>query len=126
MDGDRQIRVSDLDRDAYRDVLRAAYAEGRINEAEFEERLTVVLEARFEDDLAPTVVDLPAADLLTSRTPIDADAGGGGWILPNSLTVPPLICTAIYAMTDFGGYFWPMWVWFGCMVPVLFINLDVD
>ncbi|MFK7918627.1 MAG: hypothetical protein AB8G14_11145, partial [Ilumatobacter sp.] len=32
--------------------------------------------------------------------------------------VPPIICTAVYAMTDFGGYFWPMWVWFGCMIPV--------
>ena len=24
-----------------------------------------------------------------------------------------LVCIAIYAMTDFGGYFWPMWVLFG-------------
>jgi hypothetical protein len=30
---------------------------------------------------------------------------------------PALICTAIWAMTDFGGYFWPIWVFFGLSIP---------
>lgn len=30
-----------------------------------------------------------------------------------------VICVAIWAMTDFGGYFWPMWVMLGTGIPVL-------
>ena len=29
---------------------------------------------------------------------------------------PALICTAIWAITSFGGYFWPVWVFFGLTI----------
>ena len=120
--------MSDDDRAAYNDILRTAYAEGRITDVELEERLTAVLEARFEADLLPVVSDLPTGSLpapLPPPTPgTDGELaamrseGGSWWVGP--FLVPPIICTAIYAMTNFGGYFWPMWVWLGCMIPVLF------
>lgn len=33
--------------------------------------------------------------------------------------VASTICTAIYLMTDAGGYFWPMWVMLGTGIPLL-------
>ncbi len=30
---------------------------------------------------------------------------------------PAFIRTAIWAITDFGGYFWPIWVFFGLSIP---------
>jgi hypothetical protein len=58
------IRVSDRDRERYQQVSTTAYAEGRLDESEFEGRLTRVLDAKFEADLAPLVTDLPAGDHL--------------------------------------------------------------
>ena len=43
---------------------------------------------------------------------------------------PAIICTAIWAMTSFGGYFWPMWVFFGLTIPfissLIFFDGSVD
>ena len=132
MGDERRIRVSDDDRAVYDQALRTAYAEGRISGAELEERLTLVLEARFEDDLLSAVSDLPADQLPERRTPptpssIDRlDQSGSRLRRAGPFIVPPVICTAIYAMTDFGGYFWPMWVWFGFMVMALYSFFNWD
>ncbi len=131
-EGQQSIRVSDRDRDRYQQVLTTAYAEGRLDESEFEERLARVLDAKFEADLAPLVTDLPAGNHLTvadveARQPAvdvgpdseDVESNDKGLGRGLAFMTAPIICTAIYAMTDFGGYFWPMWVWFGCSIPAL-------
>ena len=124
----RSIRVSDRDRERYQQVLTTAYAEGRLDESELEERLSGVLGAKFELELAPLVADLPAgrdlADAGSAASPVipervvtQSDDHGRGVGL--AFMTAPIVCTAIYAMTDFGGYFWPMWVWLGCSIPAL-------
>jgi hypothetical protein len=55
------IRVSDRDRDAAAQVLQAAFAEGRLDDGEFDQRMRSALTARVSTDLEELTADLPAA-----------------------------------------------------------------
>ena len=57
-----QFRVSDADRDQVAEVLRAAYAEGRISLDEHAERTSAALQARTFDDLTVLTADLVPAE----------------------------------------------------------------
>ncbi|MDK1472062.1 DUF1707 domain-containing protein [Streptomyces sp. 549] len=54
-----EMRASDAERDQVAEALREAFAEGRLNTAEFEERLEAVYGARTRGELTPLVRDLP-------------------------------------------------------------------
>jgi hypothetical protein len=54
------VRASDSERDAAAGRLQAAFAEGRLNDAEFDERMRTALTARTRADLARLMTDLPA------------------------------------------------------------------
>jgi len=54
------VRASDSERDAAAGRLQAAFAEGRLNDAEFDERMRTALTARTRSDLARLMTDLPA------------------------------------------------------------------
>ena len=54
------VRASDSERDAAVGRLQAAFAEGRLNDAEFDERMRTALTARTRADLARLMTDLPA------------------------------------------------------------------
>jgi len=58
-DHDR-LRASDADRERTVDVLKAAFAEGRLTRQEYDERLDRVYAARTYADLAALSADLPA------------------------------------------------------------------
>ncbi|MBN0045824.1 DUF1707 domain-containing protein [Streptomyces actuosus] len=55
------LRASDADRERVADVLRDALAEGRLDMAEFEERLDAAYRARTYRDLTPLTRDLPGS-----------------------------------------------------------------
>jgi len=55
------IRVSDQDRDHVAQILQAAFAEGRLDDDEFDERMRAALTARTSADLEVLSADLPAA-----------------------------------------------------------------
>lgn len=57
----RVIRASDQDRDAVVQRLQAAFAEGRLDDVEFDERMRAALTARTSANLTPLLDDLPAA-----------------------------------------------------------------
>jgi hypothetical protein len=59
--GSPALRASDADRDRVTELLRAAVADGRLDLAEFHERLDAALAARTVDALAPLTADLTAA-----------------------------------------------------------------
>lgn len=52
-------RLSDADRDAAVAMLRQHFTDGRLDDAEFDERMGTALAARFAADLVPLFVDLP-------------------------------------------------------------------
>ncbi|HCA84756.1 MAG TPA: hypothetical protein DEQ61_04215 [Streptomyces sp.] len=56
-----ELRASDADRDRVAEVLREAVAEGRLDMAEFDERLDAAYRARIYAELEPLTRDLPAA-----------------------------------------------------------------
>ena len=55
------LRASDADRDRVVELLRAALTDGRIDSAEFDERVEAALAARTHEALAPLTADLIAA-----------------------------------------------------------------
>ena len=101
------LRASDADRDRSIEVLRAAVADGRLNPAEFDERLDAALAARTIDALAPLTADLiaapgrdgaltlplartpaqPAAELLTINERHGSVRRDGRWTLPHRLAL---------------------------------------
>lgn len=69
---DPQLRVGDADRDDVIIVLREAFAEGRLDQAEFEDRLGRAQIAKTYADLTALTVDLPPA---TKQSPRDRQSG---------------------------------------------------
>jgi hypothetical protein len=74
--GSPALRASDADRERVTELLRAAVADGRLNTAEFHERLDAALAARTTDALAPLTADLTAAP------------GSGALALPRARPAP--------------------------------------
>jgi hypothetical protein len=101
------LRASDADRDRVIEMLRAAVADGRLDPAEFDERLDAALAARTIDALAALTADLiaapgsggalalplagrpaePAAEVLTIRERHGAVRRDGLWTLPHRLVL---------------------------------------
>ena len=93
------LRASDADRDRVIELLRAAVADGRLDQAEFDERLDAALTARTIEALTPLTADLiaapgsalvrtspePAAELLTVRERNGLVRREGRWTLPRRL-----------------------------------------
>lgn len=117
-----RIRISDADRERFADRLRTAYAEGRITEVELEERLRTVFQARFETEAEGATADLPVPveqPVVTQPFPGQDHVDSLGRAVRSAVQwyFPALICTVIWALTSFGGYFWPIWVFLGLTIP---------
>jgi hypothetical protein len=96
------VRASDSERDAAAGRLQAAFAEGRLNDAEFDERMRTALTARTRADLARLMTDLPADAPADAPAALPAPAGSqpgrfavtfksslhraGRWRVPEHLT----------------------------------------
>ncbi|MFI6476996.1 DUF1707 domain-containing protein [Nonomuraea sp. NPDC050663] len=96
-----ELRASDQDRDRIITVLHAAVGDGRLDPAEFDERLDAALTARTVAALAPLVADLiaepggigalaltpadPPAELLTIKERHGTVRRDGRWTLPRRL-----------------------------------------
>ncbi|MET8156344.1 DUF1707 domain-containing protein [Sphaerisporangium sp. NPDC005289] len=110
------MRASDGDRDRVAAALREHCAQGRLTMEEFNERLELVYAGRTYGDLRKLTADLPDIDLNNlpaaqapeRRRPAGMHPGlKAAWTSWASVFG---ICVLVYAMTDLGGYFWPMWV----------------
>lgn len=113
------MRASDRDRAVVHDALAGAYAEGRIDREELEERTTAVDGAKTYADLVPPLHDLtvdaavPAVSI-SSRPDLERQARGyytekrGEAIM--GFLIPNLICWAIWFMTGHDGFVWPIFV----------------
>jgi hypothetical protein len=73
---DQNIRVSDAERSAVAEQLGAHYADGRLDQAEFDERISQTMAAKTRGDLAGLFDDLP--DLGPAGAPGTAGPGGPG------------------------------------------------
>ena len=112
------LRASDADRDRVIEVLRAAVADGRLDPAEFDQRLDAALAARTIDALAPLTADLiaapgsggalalplagtaePAAELLTINERHGSVRRDGRWTLPHRLVLRTAWCDVMLDLT---------------------------
>lgn len=95
MTTDGGIRASDDDRERTVEVLRDAYAAGRLDPDEFDQRTTAAYAAKTWGDLRELTSDLPAqprlgADLAESGTPGPAAVDAGVRFAPRRPFVPVL------------------------------------
>jgi Domain of unknown function (DUF1707) len=67
------IRVGDRDRDAVARRLQDAFAEGRLDDDEFDQRMRAALTARVSTELDVLTADLPAASARTAPAVAAAD-----------------------------------------------------
>ena len=113
------IRASDRDRAVVHDVLASAYAEGRLDRDELDERTAAVTAAKTYAELVPPISDLTAdaAPVAISRAPSgDLERQARlyyGEKLREALfgfLIPNLICWAIWFMAGPGGFVWPIFV----------------
>jgi hypothetical protein len=114
------LRASDADRDRVIELLRAAVADGRLDPAEFDERLDAALAARTIEALAPLTADLVAvpgsdaaltlplagtpAELAAEVVTIDERHGSvrrdGRWTLPHRLVLRTAWCDVMLDLTN--------------------------
>jgi Domain of unknown function (DUF1707) len=88
---DQNIRVSDAERNAVAEQLGAHYADGRLDQAEFDERISRAMAAKTRGDLAGLFDDLPDP----------GPAGAPGTAGPGGPAIP-------YARRRRGGIFRPL------------------
>jgi Domain of unknown function (DUF1707) len=72
---EQALRVGDRDRDAVVQQLQQAFAEGRLDDAEFDHRTRAALTARLDSELTTLTRDLP--QLSASPSPVTTGAPGG-------------------------------------------------
>nr|WP_023588491.1 DUF1707 domain-containing protein [Streptomyces thermolilacinus] len=83
--GPAAMRASDTEREGIAERLRDALAEGRLDMAEFEERLDAAYRAKTRGELVPLVSDLPAPGEGAPAAPVPTGGWGvasreeGGW-----------------------------------------------
>ncbi|HEY0999691.1 MAG TPA: DUF1707 domain-containing protein [Streptosporangiaceae bacterium] len=114
------LRASDADRDRVIELLRAAVADGRLDRAEFDERVDQALTARTIDALTALTADLiaapgrgaalalpltgtpaePAAELLTIREKHGPVRRDGRWTLPHRLVLRTAWCRVLLDLTS--------------------------
>ncbi|PSR68247.1 hypothetical protein C8258_10390 [Nocardia sp. MDA0666] len=106
--GNEHVRASDADREEIVERLRSAMNEGRLNLAEFDDRVQQVYVARTYGELSPILSDLPAV----RERPGAARAGRvPPWVLImwTPWVFVNILCVVIWLATG-AGYFWPFWV----------------
>jgi hypothetical protein len=130
--GRDQLRVSNAERQGVVERLNAAFAEGRLEVAELDERVQAAYAAKTVGDLRRLVLDLPlprdargnpalpakpAADREIERSSSRAAVGGAlGLFLVNVL-----IWAAVSLGTREWIYFWPIWT----AIPFVFAVMGV-
>jgi hypothetical protein len=109
---DPGIRAGDADRERVADRLRTSHGEGRLDIAEFQQRLERCYEAKTLGELGELVGDLPR--------PHDQDEGrAAGWFqLSRGLIAAPLVPILIVAIviSAIAGHH-VFWLW----IPLLFL-----
>jgi hypothetical protein len=122
--GADDLRVSDEQRDRAAQDIREHYAAGRLTDDELSDRVQAVYTARTEQALKKLLSDLPKlpaspaqqkAELAVRRSMLQRrllqEAGGGSGAF--------LICTVIWLGSGASGFFWPIFVALGVLVPLV-------
>ena len=124
MADDGNLRASDEQRDRAAAEIREHFAAGRLTDEELSERVQAAYDARTQGELETLMSDLPKlpatraqqkAELAQRRRDLQRrllqEAGGGSGAF--------LICTGIWVASGASGFFWPIFVALGFLIPLL-------
>jgi hypothetical protein len=128
---DQHIRVSDAERNSVAEILGQHYADGRLDQAEFDERITRTMAAKTRGDLAGLFDDLPETGP-SGAGPVGPDESAGpvryrgprrrgGIVRPLLLLLAIFICANIawHAFTSL--FFIQPLVWAFAIVAVILL-----
>ena len=113
------LRASDRDRAVVHDVLASAYADGRLDREELDERTAVVSGAKTYAELLPPIRDLTTDAVparFTPAPPVDLQRSAEIYYSRErrealfGFLVPNLICWAIWFLTGHDYFPWPIFV----------------
>ncbi|HXY43012.1 MAG TPA: DUF1707 domain-containing protein [Acidimicrobiales bacterium] len=100
--GNAHLRVSDAERAAVGDVLSRHYADGRLDDAEFKERLDRAMSAKTRSDLAGLTTDLPSFEA-PNPPPVPRHRH---WRLVGLVLVAVLVISGISSLLSFSHLPW--------------------
>jgi hypothetical protein len=129
---DLYLRVSDADRAAVADLLARHYGEGRLDQAEFDERVTRAMAAKTGGDFQGLLDDLPdladaPSDTTGEATPPVPPAGchAARWHRRRSPVLPGLVVLVLIVATWNHMAYWGAqpWPWLIILAAAVFALL---
>jgi multidrug efflux pump subunit AcrA (membrane-fusion protein) len=133
------LRASDADRNVALDSVSAAYADGRLDREEYDERSSSVQEAKTLGDLLGHLRDLTPdsgqAGLVAATPAMLQHRAEEAYLRIRqgalaSFLLPTLVCWVIWALTSYGKngfepYFpWPVFVMLGTGVRLIMVTVN--
>jgi hypothetical protein len=127
---DQHMRVSDAERSAVAEELGRHYADGRLDQAEFDERVSRTMAAKTRGDLAGLFDDLPDTDSTAGAGPADTGAPsgpyrmrrrGGGIVRPLIVLAIALVCANVawHAVTSM--FFFQPVIWLALFAGIILV-----
>ncbi|MFT4295228.1 MAG: DUF1707 domain-containing protein [Micropruina sp.] len=123
----QHLRASDGDRGNAASMLADAYAEGRLDNDEYNQRLDQVMSSKSLGELVPVLTDitpLPAAGQQQASAPAQ-QSGARGLLgqFPRWWLGLAVMFNVIWLMTVLTSghliYYWPMWPMLGTAIPMI-------
>lgn len=120
--GYASMRISDAERSQAADLLSGHYGDGRLDEAEFQQRLDQVMRAKTYGDLGGLFDDLPRTEAEANGSPREAalqrraHRRRGAPILLAGLVIAAAVMAG-HAVAWFGG----AWIWLALLGAILFV-----
>ena len=124
MANDANLRASDEQRDRAAAEIREHFAAGRLSEEELSDRVQAAYTAWTVGEIRSLLADLPTlpatraqqkAEVAQRRRDLQRrllqEAGGGSGAF--------MICTVIWLASGASGFFWPIFVALGVLIPLL-------
>lgn len=127
---DQHIRVSDAERNAVAELLGQHYADGRLDQAEFDERVSRTMAAKTRGDLVGLFDDLPDTGSTAGAGPAGPDGPavpyrvrrrGGGILRPLLLLALVLICANVAWHAFTSVFFFGPVAWAAVLVVVILL-----
>jgi hypothetical protein len=122
------MRASDADRDRFVEALRQHHADGRLTTEELTERTERAYAARTFADLDALAADLPPLGPPAPRPAAPAPGRPPGGPRAEARVALyrsilwfgglAVVMIVVWAMTNFGGYFWPIWPILGFAIAI--------
>jgi hypothetical protein len=121
---DQNMRVSDADRQAVADRLAAHYADGRLDQAEFDERVGRAMSAKTRADLSGLFDDLPEPPEMRGAGPAGAPGiPSGAAMVRKHGHGHPLVAAAVIVFIVIAIahalWFLTSWVWIGIIALIV-------